>query len=215
MPVLRALVTLNPSAEPEDRYVNTWHFKPNLITGDRVVAQTSFNTALNAFYQAIDANLGVILSGVTPEVRYYDLSEPKIRVPFATTTLTALVTSAGNLPAELALCLSYNAAYESGSEPRRRRGRIYLGPFHGSANDTTLARPTAATITSLAAAAQTFIDASQASADYTWVVYSRADDTTETGVWSTGRAVVRSFIDNAWDIQRRRGLNSGTRAVQT
>lgn len=215
MPVLRALVTLNPAAEGEDRWVNTWHFKQNLITGDVALATTSFTTALNNFYQAIDISMSAALATLVPEVRFYDLSEPKIRVPYSTVNLSALSTGAGGLPDELAICLSYNAQYESGAEPRRRRGRIYLGPWASNVNDTTLRRVTAAAVTTISNAAQTFLDASQASSDYKWVVYSRKDDPTEVGTWDSGRPVVRAYVDNAFDIQRRRGFNSGSRTVVT
>lgn len=215
MPVIRALVTLNPAAEPEDRYVNTWHFI-NADLGVTVAdAAIAAGTALNTFYQSIDAHMTTALSGSVPEVRWYDISEPKIRVPFSTVNLTALATGTSRAVTELAICLSYNAQYESGQEPRRRRGRIYLGPWHNTAVDTGTGRVSGTVVTAIANAAQVFLDASQASTAYKWVVYSRADDPTESGNVAAGREVIRAFVDNEFDIQRRRGQSSGVRTVVT
>lgn len=206
------MVTLNPAAEGEDRYINTWHFI-NAVEGAETTAATAFQTALNNFYQAIDTHYSATLASVVPSVKFYDMSDPKPRVPFQEGTMSALSTGSGTLPTEVALCLSYRAEMVSGGNPRRRRGRIYLGPFASSAGDTSTGRPTAACLLAVQTAAQVLIDASQASTDYEWVVYSRADDPAETGTGTAGRPVVAGYVDAAWDTQRRRGLDSGTRST--
>lgn len=107
------------------------------------------------------------------------------------------------LPSELSVVLSYHADFTGVPEhapnarPRSRyRGRLYLGPMATSAlsSDTTTHRPQVATNTreTIAAGAAHF-----SSLEPTWSVWSRRD--------AVLRQITQGSVDDAWDVQRRRG----------
>lgn len=107
------------------------------------------------------------------------------------------------LPSEVSTVLSYRADYSgvpefgSGVRPRaRRRGRLFFGPLVTAASaEGTFQRAVVNSILqdTLVAAAEALILETVA----TWAVWSRTDD--------TFREVVAAQVDNAFDIQRRRG----------
>lgn len=114
-----------------------------------------------------------------------------------------------SLPSELSTCLSVHADFTGipehaiGERPRgRHRGRIFIGPMAQSAltQDSTSHRGTVAAQVreTLAAAAADLL-----TLEPSWSVWSRKD--------SLMRAIVGGFIDDAWDIQRRRGEEPNTR----
>lgn len=210
--VLRALVTLNPTADPEHWYTNTWHFVARL--GEtRSAASTDFLDALDDFYQAIDSELsGLIGTGAIPAVKLYDLSEPPQRVPYEETVLSSLTTSSTTLPPEISCCVSYRGIYESGEPSGRRRGRIYIGPLHQAAFSGTTGRLAGTTVSVIATAAGAFLNASQASSTWAWVVYSRANDPGGSGV-TGGLEVSQGWVDTDVDVQRRRSLSPGAKTT--
>lgn len=202
--VLRCEVVLNPQASSRERIMNVWHIAtvgatpPGTAAGD-------FLTGINAFYQAIDGQLSNELSGSVPVMRVFNLIENKPRQPIAEPTLTALTTSSSRAQREMAVCLSYRATYVSGVTPKRRRGRIYLGPLISTALDSSTGKLAAATKTTIVGAAQTLIDFHQASALFSWVVYSPTTDVLGTG--ETGAfEVISGWVDDELDTQRRRSM---------
>lgn len=213
MTVYRVQLVLNPDREAKDQFTNTWHIA-NRAGQTREDAVDNFVADLNTFYQAIDSTMGGFVNASVPHWRAYDISEDKPRVPFREGDLTALSSSGSSqAPTELAICLSYRGVYASGQSPRRRRGRIYLGPWSTSAIDATAAgRVAAATKTAIVDAADALQAAAAADPAYMWVVYSRVSDPAEEGVvgfWE----VTQGWVDNAFDIQRRRGLSSSSRTT--
>lgn len=200
------MVTLNPSAAAEDRYINTWHFLIE-AAADRAVEANLIDIALTAFYNAIDANMSSVVHTVSPQTKHYDLSEPEPRTPFRTASLGALTSSTGPtlLPPELSVVLTYQANTVSGQSQRRRRGRIYCGPWSGGANTSGTGRPLAAIVTSVASAADALKDTSLSAPNWKWVVYSRVSGLTS--------QVTNGWVDDEWDIQRRRGLTAATRTL--
>ena len=108
-------------------------------------------------------------------------------------------TPATNTPREIALCLSF---YGQHNRPRER-GRLYIpGAAFGM---TTALRPSAANMTKVMALGPLFADLGGADVD--WVVYSRANnDTTK---------VQNYYVDDEWDIVRRRGLRPVSRQKAT
>jgi hypothetical protein len=208
---VRVAVTLNPQAAGRDRFMNTWHIATRDATTP-VDAADAFITDLNTFYQAIDAQLGDLLTGNVPLAQAYNLIELKPRQPIRETSLTTLTCSANRAARELAVCVSYRAEYQSGVTPKRRRGRIYIGPLGDGAISSSDGLVAAATVTALQSAANTLQAQSAASSEYAWVVYSPTTDVTGTG--ETGMyEVVSGWIDNSPDIQRRRGVYGGTKST--
>lgn len=157
---------------------------------------------------------------VYPTMRTYDitghLDGSAAGSPVDVRPLLALVpTETGghdDLPTEVAACLSYHRAYGSdpefgpgGVRPKNRdRGRIFIGPLSGLAMETlTASNPTLSSTfrATLAGATAPLLGTS----DATWVQWSRAD--------ASVAPVVGGWIDDAPDIQRRRGQDPLSRTL--
>lgn len=210
---MRAELTLNPTAGSREKIMNVWHFA-NTLTSTEEAAAVAFQAALQTFYSAIDVYLSHELNGETPLLRCFDLHDPKPRQPFYTDNLTALSCGSDQAARELCLCLSYRAAYTSGFSPKRRRGRIYLGPHSSSLIDASTGRVNSSRVSAFVTAADDLLNTSNESDVFTWVVYSPTTDTDGEGDdgWYP---VLEGWIDNEVDIQRRRGMPGGTRSVYT
>lgn len=233
MTTLKAVVTFQKdSGLPEDAVQNAWHFIDNDVEATSVVI-ASIGAALNDFYCNVGAVSGQALMGyyspviadvTLPRVAYYDVGVGGSEI--GTSDLLGWVTNeAGQaLPDELACCLTYHADLTNVAEeipqapagpagdlhPRaRRRGRIYLGPFATAVYDpaaNTNARPGVNFRQTIKDAAIRLRDnADLASDSVQWAVYSPTD--------GLAREVVAGWVDDAWDIQRRRGLERTTRDV--
>lgn len=208
MSFIRAQVTLPRDTNiPADISQNVWHFR----TTDPVneTSLDSIHAALSAWYQAIDGLLaGVVNSPAT--VKYYDLEDASPRVPIDEQTFVVTPASGSGLPSEMAICMSFRAAPESGQSAARRRGRIFIGPvdiavmsqvggeqFVGSTPRTTIAN-----------AALTLRNAGPTDGWF-WSVFSPT--TAGSPPWSAGALgsafadVDNGWVDNALDVQRRRG----------
>jgi hypothetical protein len=111
-------------------------------------------------------------------------------------------------PAEVALCLSYRGPILAGTNPRNRRGRIYLGPLSSSSTGTVASgdlRPVATVMGYVADIGKRLMDANSAT-NVEWAVYSR----------STGQrtGITHLWVDDSFDTQRRRGADSTTRITR-
>lgn len=206
--VLLAQVELAASSgAPEDTVVNTWHFRSDEI-GTPAQDHGAINAALVAFYSAIDQYMSKFNSGVMT-VRTYDLKDPQPRVPTGTSQQSLTFDVAGGVPCEVAVCLSYHAALVSGTNPARRRGRVYIGPLSsngiaeaGSHTDMEISGPLLGALTTAGSA---LLGGHAAGAgEVTWVTYSPTDAAT-TGVEAAANEVVGGWVDWALDTQRRRG----------
>lgn len=216
--LIRAVVKLNvDSAIEADKPQNVFHF--GLPNGDPSTAAQRGDIAncIDAFYEAIDHLLSKHVEQVSHTISFYDLEvgafgesddisgSPREVVPFSTSALPA-----GALPSEVAVCLSFHGpltgVFEEfgATRPRaRRRGRVYLGPLDAAVMDSN-GYVSAQARLDIAAAADALMDQPSIS-DTPWVVYSRAE-----GSWYP---VVGGHVDNAFDIQRRRGLKSTARTT--
>lgn len=207
--VIRCLVTLNPGAATQERITNTWHIE-NIPPATFVDSASSFRADLDTWYQAVDANLSNELSASVPLFQAWNLLEPKPRQPIYETNMTALNTGTSRLAREVSCCISYRGEYVSGVSPRRRRGRIYLGPLAATTMDTATGLFGSTFISALDTANEAFFDLTEADPNYKWVVYSPTSDPLGTG--ETGSVVViGGWVDTLPDTQRRRGLRSGTK----
>lgn len=196
-------VTLeHDSALPEDRSVNTFAVQLN----DAAVVLTelaAWHTALTTFYNAIDGLFSSSISAVGT-IKSYDRADPTPRVPKLSTAL-AIVAGSAMLPAECAICVSFQAVTLAGAPQSRRRGRVFIGPLNSSVNDTSTGRPDTTQVTTLQNAADALVTTSKGAAEWYWEVWSQAN--------LSGREVDNGWIDNAFDTQRRRGLRPTSRVL--
>nr|CRY95272.1 hypothetical protein [uncultured prokaryote] len=133
----------------------------------------------------------------------YDLDDipPRAAVSDTITPLTVDQATSSGLPPEVAIVLSYRAAYTAPGVPRaRQRGRIYIGGLASGINpgsSSSFPVVTTGTRAFIGVAAEELID-NLALNDWTWVVYSRA------GGGDT-YPIVAGWVDGEPDTQRRRG----------
>lgn len=196
----------------QDAVVNTFNF-----TGvdDIEDMSTAIYTRLKSFYQdttstssrAVNQYMSNELNFPGARLKLYDASDPEPRVPVFDESMGL---TQGNiyggwpLPGEVAICSSYRAAAESGTNPRRRRGRIFIGPLNANASTQSpniAARPSSDAISTIAEASLRLAEASTLGA--AWVVWSRKND--------SGSIIHSGYVDNAFDTQRRRGVEANSR----
>lgn len=214
---------------PEDEITNTWAFQP-LGAASRTTATSEFNAALDVFYTALQGSFSAAYMWTGMTVEYIDLDSEVPRVPYSTNAIstTTLATASSDLPAEVALCLSLVGLRLSGVNMRRRRGRVYLGPFSTGAVDIATALSTLCTTAANAG------EALRTGTDYELCVYSRythhdvpvgrnigekdANDDLifpedPTKLPASFNPVQQVYCDNAWDTQRRRGPKATLRII--
>lgn len=208
MSVARVQVALErDSLLPADRVVNTLHYEGlgDFFTDADAVTLAEF---VRDRFIAIMVNFGAILNGAGT-VSVYDLGDPKPRAPKAEVAFSGAAVGADSLPGEVAVCLSFQAANISGVPQARRRGRLYLGPL----NETMLGapangevRPTAGIMTAIADWGLTLTPAGGVGlAEFRHAVYSPRSQAAGATLESATALVTRYWVDDAFDIQRRRG----------
>lgn len=192
MPLYRFQVSVgadDPFAS--SKIINTLHFLDNGLTTDPE----------NLCQDLLDLYQSAWLGPQIREVRVtaYEVGPPP-QLPVAMAIENEGVTPATSNNREIALCLSY---YNARSNPRRR-GRIYLCPALSGASMNT-ARPDNTICNRALDLGDGF--AALGGADVDWVVYSpTAND---------HHPVVGTWVDNAWDVMRSRGLNPTSRIERT
>lgn len=216
MPKLRAMVTLAKDSNlPADSIVNTWHFDTD--TADTpteghptIVAEAEeVIDRLQDFYIAIGPYLGTLITGAV-NIKVYNLSDPKPRPPVAEADSVTTPTTA-SLPSEIALCLSFAADSEAGAVRARRRGRVYIGPMATSSSSGDSAgevRPSVAQLNGIRDAAAALL--ARNGGGITWAVYSPTTDATGS-LDDAFNDVTHGWVDNSYDVQRRRGQKSTLR----
>lgn len=207
MAIVRAQVILDSNTNlPEDAATNTYHFD---TTGTAVPTLDNILDLLEDLYAEETATLPLMglmsneLAAGTGRIRLYDLADTEPRAPIASREITRTPSTQDGLPAEVALCCSFQAAPSSGLPQARRRGRVFL-PWLTEANNE-LGRPTQAIIDAVGAAFVEFGAAADASLNVDWVIYSRTNNNTV--------GVAGGWVDNAWDTQRRRGFKPTVRTA--
>lgn len=194
------------SGLPEDVAVNTFHFRRG------TTAEGAFldvvQARLKAFYEALKAadiySNQVNLPGATWKA--YDLADAEPRVPVRDASVDMLggMPTGDPLPSEVAIVVSWKGEALEGVPRGRTRGRTYLGPLNRAVQklgdrdhiDTTY-------LDAISDAAQAFAAPFAGDAEEGLVVYSH------TGAIAS--QVVGGWVDDAYDIQRRRGRKATTR----
>lgn len=204
------------SANPKDAVVNTWHF----LTDGAVAANLdAITAAMNTFYNAVDQYFSTDMAATGHTYKYYDLADPIPRAPIRTqATNTLVMTGATPLPHELAICMSYRTFFASGTPNARRRGRIFLGPLDVTA--TSLGKISSTVRTAFANAGAALMAAGDATTTpatgvtgWRWVVYSPRADELGANLIGSASAVTGGWVDEAHDVQRKRGIESTQRTL--
>lgn len=153
----------------------------------------------DAFCQDLGDRLATWTTFAGPlTVRTYDLEGSKPVFPQGTYTKNPAATPpAVPIPRELAICLSFYGD----RNVRRDRGRLFVPAWWAG---TTLGlRPSSTARTTILSLRSVFEAAGGADVD--WIVWSRAGN--------KATKVQNVWVDDEWDIQRRRGLRSTTRST--
>lgn len=212
---IRAQVVIpRDSNVPADNSVNVLHFAtPGL---DLEAETAAIHARLTTFYQAIDAYLSSNNSS-TATVKYYDLTDPEPRAPIDQADIALTNGTGASYPAEVAICLSFQGAMVSGEAQSRRRGRLYLGPLDGDASsgDGIDERVNSSVRTALCNAMETLATLGVDSVE--WSVFSPTNagpaPWDESALSSAFTIVTNGWVDNAFDVQRRRGAAASARTL--
>lgn len=216
----------------EDRVINTFAFADSgenlteTVEDNIVTLLTAFYNTPNGSGDAVGEFIGQTISRTANihKIKIYDLGDPvslPMGSPVRTANLSLIAANSGTtqLPDDVAVALSFKAdntdvpevVVDAGAPngfrrpASRYRGKLYIGPLHSSASDqgssSTPAFVATACRTALKDAAVALRD--NALSFTTWCVWSRFDGLL--------RPVVSGFVDNAFDVQRRRGRKATTR----
>lgn len=197
------------NALPEDVAINNWYFR----TPDSLSSTfTDISTALRTFYTGIQTMYAATRDLPKTTITFYDMASPKPRPPLGVAPLGLTgVGGTGTAPGELAVVLTFHGQKVAGQRFARRRGRIYIGPLAGTpASSAYVDAGYLATLTSRALALLGTSD----TAAWSWVVYSetQAEAPNPPNIFPD-TDVVGGWVDNAWDIQRRRGYRDTTKTT--
>jgi hypothetical protein len=195
MPVIRALCSFAADGGlPRDRFVITPHFAVANPIPEYGGLANDLVTALSAWTTANGRAAGDI------EVRLYDAEAPPgapggppPNFPVHVARTATRIAPDSTAPRELAVCLSF---YAERNLPRTR-GRLYIPvPLLMGSGSTDSIRPPS--VFQERASNLVPVLTGLGGVDVDWVVWSRED--------RQARAVTHWFVDNEWDVQRKRGL---------
>lgn len=203
MPAVRAQVILHTvDAFPANYVTNSWAF----MGTDPVADATALTAAIKAFYAAwAPTYMSNLVAQNGHEVKYYDLPGPRPNYPVLEQGFNFTTAPGGApLPSELSCVLTIHGTRTPGFPQSRRRGRLYLGPLGTAAQSG--GRPVSAFMTALTTAAIAFKSTVDGLAgDTAWAVWSVTD--------GAAVGVSGGWVDNAMDVQRRRGVEPTSRTT--
>lgn len=178
---------------PENDVVNTLHF-----TIDSPDSPVGVADEVAAGYVAFAGNLSGAVSGMT--IKGYKAGPNPAGPDFSK---NYAITGGGQASvAEVCCCLSYATVDDPERSVPRGRGRLYIGPLGGS--KLMEERPHTTLREAIIALGQAFASAGFAG-NTTWKMKSVRDN--------AYRKIESIWVDDAWDIQRRRGLAPSARTV--
>lgn len=197
------------NALPADAIVNTWHFESDDAFG---TSAPGLADRISTFYQSLGLWFGAQLSG-NADIKMYDFDDPKPRVPVHVDDFTFTPSTAA-FPAECCVCLSMEAEQQSGTLKARRRGRVYLGPINGGpmSQASSDVRIPEASRQELVDKANTM--AVGGSGAFRLAIYSPTTQQSGGTVDESWHDVTTLWVDDAIDIQRRRGQASTQRTTK-
>lgn len=224
---VRATVTVpHDSGLPRDAIQNTFAFSA-AGTVDRDLAAVEIATRLDGFYSDLNEFLSSQYTWASAQLKIVDMTDERPRLPYydETMSVTEAGTTINDLPAEVAAVLSFEGQRTSGVNMRRRRGRVFVGPLAvGSADQHQIQSGLYNLIAT--SAGDNLLNYTPALVQ--WSVYSPATHhALPVGVPldpdfypeipdalpASFTPVVKCWVDNAWDTQRRRGPRATTRTI--
>ena len=190
MTIVRAHVEwmIDPD-HPENNFVNVPHFNVQTAGG---LSPADWGELAADLAEGVKAWQSASAVPHKVKTKLYDAEAPKPNYPQAIYETQDPIRTLDQWPHEIALCLSYYAVHNA----PRQRGRLYICPglCFSATNIGTYATDTE--IQKIADLAQVFEDLGGVNVD--WVVWSR--------LTHTAHAVTDYWVDNGWDVQRRRGV---------
>lgn len=195
MAIIRAQVILKTAdAIPENFVSNSWCFRLDASAGSGAV----LTPILKAFYDSLVSYYSPVITQNGHEIKYSLLPGVMPNYPYDTDVFNlGAAPAGGKLPDELAVVLSFQGLKAAGAPQARRRGRLYIGPLDTAA--ATDNRPATAFLTAMGNAATTLKAAVTAvGGTAAWCIWSVADQAEV--------VIDNGWIDNAFDVQRRRGV---------
>jgi hypothetical protein len=185
----------------KDATVNTWHVA---TTAPTLINETTCASAWQTFMRAMAGLFPSTVATSGHTLRCYNLADPEPRAPvYESTWSFSGALSGSSSPPELCIVTSFQGERVSGLLQARRRGRMYIGPLDASVVDVGRFSPT--DTGTVATATKALVDAINAITDHRFCVYSRADDAFV--------EVDNGWVENAVDVQRRRGLAATARST--
>jgi hypothetical protein len=219
--ILAVAILPKKSGLPVDAVQNSFAFT-SATAPITTAEQIAITDAVIAFYNT-NGSLAVPVAHWLSESMDTGVSKAKVELydltghldgsphgsPIRTTLFTLAAVGAGSLPDEMSVCLSYHSDFgtdveEAGvTRPKARdRGRIYVGPLAGN---VTSQDATTKEVFVTPNVRTTLLDGAAAliAATPSWCVWSRAS--------AALKPVTGAFVDNAFDVQRRRGQKATVR----
>ena len=174
---------------PENNFVNVPHFNVQTAGG---LSPADWGELAADLAEGVKAWQSASAVPHKVKTKLYDAEAAKPNYPQAIYETQDPIRTLDQWPHEIALCLSYYAVHNA----PRQRGRLYICPglcFTASAMGPYA---TDTEIQKIADLAQVFEDLGGVNVD--WIVWSR--------LTRTAHAVTDYWVDNGWDVQRRRGV---------
>lgn len=217
--LMRAQVSISLSSGiPEDAIVNTFHFDQD-DNGILPPPDTSYDavlTSLQQFYGTFDDVLFPASVASVADVKIYDMRDPLPRVPRRVDSIPLANSGGDALPGQVALCCSFAGTYISGTAPASLRGRVYLGPIAVDAGVMANGqfRPRGTTRDLVADGGTSLITPNDVQgSSLTFAIYSPTLDARGANIDDSFNDVQRGWVDDRFDIQRRRGAAVTTRSI--
>lgn len=189
-----------------DAVTNTWHVK---TANDMTLATWNATAvAFNTFYSGSSFGFSPDLLNVGNVIKIFDYADPKPRVPRFQSTFSVSVGGGVGAPAEVGICLSGKKAAASGDNARQLRGRVYLGPW--STTTVNTARVSVGLRNQIVTAGQVLAHTLSLISPQPVALGVIRDDPADPSEFKTYTTM---WVDDAWDIQRRRGLRPSARST--
>lgn len=204
--LMRCMVRgITSSPDPSDVFVNVWYLDSPTLNDLSALADAA-TPRFKDFYQALMSYFTDFVQSY--EIRYYNMADLPPRVPEIRDPLISPGhdPAQGNLPEELCIVGTYH-----GTPPitRRRRGRLYIGPLCTTALAAVPDQPTRISTNAITAVRDRMnAFAADVRGGY-WVVYSPTASEQEGLQVKT--PVAGGWVDDAFDVQRRRGPDPSSR----